>query len=225
MRPRKWPTSTRRPRSPPGGFNGAAALRPRKCVPSLGASTIGNSLQWGRGLAAAEMAVDSYTLATISELQWGRGLAAAEMTHSSVITCSGRSLQWGRGLAAAEMIVAGESASSPTIASMGPRPCGRGNVGSRGWPSNCVLSFNGAAALRPRKWPASYRRVDRPRSFNGAAALRPRKSLAGPVGIALAATASMGPRPCGRGNDVWIGPNPRAIIGFNGAAALRPRKS
>ena len=111
---------------------------------------------------------------------------------------------------------------------MGPRPCGRGNM----LPTlarrfvDGLVSFNGAAALRPRKCsdPAKDRYA-LPQGFNGAAALRPRKSVR-PFATALpTGIASMGPWPCGRGNAT---DKPEVIgsqRGFNGAVALRPRKS
>ena len=88
----------------------------------------------------------------------------------------------------------------PATASMGPRPCGRGN-----------------------EIPVLVLACDRG-GFNGAAALRPRKCYSGNTLGVQAAKASMGPRPCGRGNrGLWLW-TPANRLRFNGAAALRPRK-
>ncbi len=110
-------------------------------------------LQWGRGLAAAEMARFRQRRRTGSIwLQWGRGLAAAEMMRSrSTRRSTVRRLQWGRGLAAAEIFLSGCQKARQIDASMGPRPCGRGNLSPGDLCSQSAPGFNGAAALRPRK--------------------------------------------------------------------------
>ncbi len=159
------------------GFNGAAALRPRK--------------SWLR----------YYNTFKYIWLQWGRGLAAAEM-HFCVASCTKDTpLQWGRGLAAAEMAAMlrkpkPEYVSFNGAAALRPRKSARFDRSKRK-----TLRFNGAAALRPRKsrspakphrwraglqWGRGLAAAEMPwRSgccaktttrFNGAAALRPRKS-------------------------------------------------
>ena len=42
-------------------------------------------------------------IALLLSLQWGRGLSAAEMTRPTPIGRDGERLQWGRGLSAAEI--------------------------------------------------------------------------------------------------------------------------
>ncbi len=141
-------------------FNGAAALRPRKYLPralrqrpthraSMGPRPCGRGnarqrvelnanrkLQWGRGLAAAEIRSRPRTCFPAAQLQWGRGLAAAEMSLLRTSPLATTWLQWGRGLAAAEIRrkEKEEEEEERKTASMGPRPCGRGNFqGLNGW--------------------------------------------------------------------------------------------
>ena len=85
-------------------------------------------------------------------------------------------------------------------ASMGPRPCGRGNGLTETQATQLSGSFNGAAPLRARKPPRALRPRCRRRSFNGAAPLRARK-----------------PSPKKRSGRC-------RRLGFNGAAPLRARK-
>ena len=206
-------------------FNGAAALRPRKLPVTEPSQPPGNALQWGRGLAAAEIGSRISIPPRLKKLQWGRGLAAAEMIDA----------QFGHALTG--------------DASMGPRPCGRGNAAwphparytrcplqwGRGlaaveitlpiWPAVSTTSgFNGAAALRPWKCDP-HRNRHAPRS---AASMGPRpcgRGNRGPGGSAgLDGKASMGPRPCGRGKWWWSSRWWSSCSRFNGAAALRPWK-
>ena len=132
-------------------------------------------------------------------------------------------------------------------ASMGPRPFGRG----RTWPEWCARRlrrrFNGAATFRSRKvhpWPfrqscatsfngaATFRSrkvepADESRrivlGFNGAATFRSRKAFSARAAL-NATSASMGPRPFGRGRPVWPAGTIRSLPGFNGAATFRSRK-
>ena len=134
----------------------------------------------------------------------------------------------------------------PDTASMGPRPCGRGWDGAVAavyagdavlqwghglaavvgcaWPGmadKTEQGFNGATALRP--WMALPYLDARHTAFgfNGATALRP--WMAGrAVRHVIAAGASMGPRPCGRGWAAATQTTRRRPICFNGATALRP---
>ena len=103
---------------------------------------------FSRGNSAAEAG----GLGGVFGLQWGRGSSAAEMTRTDTLLL---------GLAAA---------------SMGPRLFSRGNAISRPTSSSARPSFNGAAALQPRKSP-------------------PRE-----VASRRTARASMGPRLFSRGN-------------------------
>ena len=184
-------------------FNGAAALRPRKfqrwsvatrddngasmgprpcgrgnAVAALVAHKVAAQLQWGRGLAAAEMITDlvrrrSRTGASMGPRPCGRG----NRTCWPCCANGMRRLQWGRGLAAAEIRVRHIYGKDGTAqASMGPRPCGRGNC-SHPAISRAVRGASiGAVALRPWKLVAPQGLSSALRCFNGAAALRPRKS-------------------------------------------------
>ncbi len=140
---------------------------------------------------------------------------------------SSRQLQWGRGHSTAEI------------------------ASARGREHRRAQRFNGAAVIRPRKWPTSAigsgpmvalqwgrghstaeigrlarRHADRATGFNGAAVIRPRKCAATSAVVdAATASASMGPRSFDRGNAAAIGRRWRSSVGFNGAAVIRPRKS
>ena len=139
------------------------------------------------------------------------------------------SLQWGRARAGAEIPIPG-SLYCPTAvvasmgprprgrgnwqrcsrritlrrASMGPRPRGRGNTDSDPRPAfaTTVLASNGAAPARARKFARFAAGADAISQnlfgFNGAAPARARKFG---DGTSTAANASTGPRPRGRGNS------------------------
>ena len=134
-------------------------------------------------------------------------------------------------------------------ASMGPRPDGRGKLAGGTTPFTQNHSVNGAAARRPRKVAGFGRmRLFGKGGVNGAAARRPRKGRIVRITITPSQTASMGPRPDGRGKfglasrhatrrRASMGPRPDgrgkrrraeqyapAYGSVNGAAARRPRK-
>src|SRR6266853_255861 len=89
---------------------------------------------------------------------------------------------------------------APKATSMGPRLLGRGdNCG--GWAARSAEGhFNGAAAVRPRRYLHAARRV------------------------ALEELTSMGPRLLGRGDHWKRWPDTAIVSDFNGAAAVRPRR-
>ena len=200
--------ATFRPRKPPqfhrvfvrmARFNGAATFRPRKPQgraprgSKLGASM--GPRPFGRGN------VRNGVLSLISDLlQWGRDLSAAETSHTtfSFLPASGR-LQWGRDLSAAETTSVKVPEFEEQLASMGPRPFGRGNADCRGHPPHDVLLQWG------RDLSAAETRMIHDVSlgtlrFNGAATFQPRKPAL-LVSILLPQNgASMGPRPFSRGN-------------------------
>ena len=133
-----------------------------------------------------------------------------------------------------------------TLASMGPRPDGRGtrsreraystpwpgfNGAATGWPRNAPplrasrsesSGFNGAATGWPRNVGKSCRGACHADSFNGAATGWPRngqvQNVAHPVHL-----ASMGPRPDGRGTSSTLARAPATRTSFNGAATGWPR--
>ena len=130
------------------------------------------------------------------------------------------------------------------MASMGPRPCGRGRTDTTPGLTTDQC-FNGATALRPWTASSACSSLARRHCFNGATALRP-WTAGRRRGRARQGLASMGPRPCGRGRRgrqrassfgfrASMGPRPcgrgRRYDGavkhcrykrFNGATALRP---
>ena len=206
-----------------GCFNGATALRPWTVSTSDASPGLLFLLQWGHGLAAVDgrhgpREHPLLARASMGPRPCGRGRAAGGSINLGTTL-----LQWGHGLAAVD----GREPPRPRTrrrASMGPRPCGRGRSKGRGQavypgaasmgPRPCgrgrlvesevrgpmLTSFNGATALRP--WTAlrpdcTHRTI---RCFNGATALRPWTEPQ-PGSLYLQASASMGPRPCGRGRQ------------------------
>ena len=137
---------------------------------------------------------------TAAALQWGHDLAAVKGALRRTSLPAGRRLQWGHDLAAVEGCRWAYGWRRRGVASMGPRPCGRGRRGRVGAFGDMAAGFNGATTLRP--WKARARRALRcgRRCFNGATTLRPWKGLQG----------------LGKRLD---------RLGFNGATTLRPWKA
>ena len=158
-------------------FNGAASRRTRKPVAPFDAIQPGSTLQWSRVPKDAE-------------------------THGIFARCLAQH-----------------------IASMEPRPEGRGNPVEAGWDLNDLYSFNGAASRRTRKHLGSHSsglgsaqlqwsRVPKDAEtvslfmvffflfcFNGAASRRTRKQQRVVDLDPVLISASMEPRPEGRGNN------------------------
>ena len=109
-------------------------------------------------------------------------------------------LQWGRDLSVAEGRGPTEKSPQKRGASMGPRPFGRGRlITTRRAPEPCH-GFNGAATFRSRKDVGAIRlATQKVLGFNGAATFRSRKGRRVPQGGKRKGSASMGPRPFGRG--------------------------
>ena len=175
LQPRKasW---ERPPSGIPAGFNGAAALQPRKAAGESVAAGKDKSfngaaaLQPRKGVPLCRFSSIGWVL-----LQWGRGSSAAEGTYRVHLRVR-------------------------SAASMGPRLFSRGRMVRRRTAVSSPSSFNGAAALQPRKAILARLRPAAPTGFNGAAALQPRK-------------------------DTTLDPRTGEPKGFNGAAALQPRKA
>ena len=117
--------------------------------------------------------------------------------------CHNALRQWGRGQTAAESLQEPLTYRRILLASMGPRPDGRGKSAHRQG-GGAAPSVNGAAARRPRKAVLARARRSAAIGVNGAAARRPRKVRVHADGQAHAA-ASMGPRPDGRGKVFLTG--------------------
>ena len=90
----------------------------------------GSPLQWGRDRMAAERRVELVARALWVELQWGRDRMAAERTYASLASGVSERLQWGRDRMAAERGLWGDAVPQVDLASMGPRPDGRGTAGA-----------------------------------------------------------------------------------------------
>ena len=157
--------------------------------------------------------------------QWGRGQTAAESARPCAPSACAASVngaaakrprkaEFGPPAAAGPSCVNGAAAkrprkeenlaehANPVIASMGPRPNGRG----KSW------RLGGRGISPPRQWGRGQTAAESPRPgrpelgdtcVNGAAAKRPRKA-AGPRARPLAPPASMGPRPNSRGKRIPI---------------------
>ena len=108
-----------------------------------------------------------------------------------------RVLQWGRDLSVAEC-PRRPRGRRRRRASMGPRPFGRGMPSPRSGRPSSARSFNGAATFRSRNVGATRSSCERIRRFNGAATFRSRNARARALCQARR-SASMGPRPFGRG--------------------------
>ena len=231
-----------------------------------------NELQWGRDLSAAEGARGQEHarvvrgasmgprpfgrgrekkreafLQIFGMLQWGRDLSAAEGSNSRIIDINDKELQWGRDLSAAEgmtpAVTVGTMGSFNGAATFRPRKASRTN-GRHLW----LPGFNGAATFRPRKAPPDFTRPESRRQLQWGRDLSAAEGGSRAGGRGLAAGASMGPRPFGRGRrnagkrqarngTASMGPRPfgrgrleaplytRSPWGFNGAATFRPRKA
>jgi len=135
-------------------------------------------------------------------LQWGRGLAAADVGGGipSASRCNGL-LQWGRGLAAADVRRISQMANPYTLlASMGPRPRSRGcdSTGTSG------VTLEIWASMGPRPRSRGCLPVVVPLALAHQASMGPRPRSRGcENGSAVArmceVAASMGPRPRSRG--------------------------
>ena len=157
-------------------FNGAAPKRTRRLVEFKQPGEVPTPLQWGRAQEDAETTSTAETDITIFKLQWGRAQEDAE---------TGR---------------AGGVLQIPELASMGPRPRGRGDPIPRRRPG-AGISFNGAAPKRTRR-PLEVLAVwSMARSLQWGRAQEDAETgyvnrPGGPVH-----QASMGPRPRGRGDS------------------------
>ena len=129
--------------------------------------------------------------------QWSRGRLAAECTSASrttrAIPCvNGAAAGWPRNAWAVGAVAV------VRVASMEPRPVGRGMPSTRRPPYINERSVNGAAAGWPRNAPGRPSGSRQSRRVNGAAAGWPRNDEA-PAERPWQSTASMEPRPVGRG--------------------------
>ena len=183
------------------GFNGAAAVRPRR-GPVICSSRLNlRPLQWGRGREAAERDESRPALRQVfAQLQWGRGREAAERRAGSATR---------------------RDACCRFNGAAAVRPRRAGLPSRAGHPPRC---FNGAAAVRPRRGRVGCVPVVGGGGFNGAAAVRPRRGE--PVAHRVFAPEAL---QWGRGREAAerCAPWRRSCVRgcrFNGAAAVRPRR-
>ena len=156
------------------GVNGAATVWPRKESCRLWCNDTEDERQWGRDRLAAEGVVFGVMIVMSAARQWGRDRLAAE-------GCAPRRLH-----------------ATAMVASMGPRPFGRGRPCPRPTPQFHHARQWGRDRLAAEGSVVYPRLVGRP-GVNGAATVWPRKGRSVRPGAGRQALASMGPRPFGRG--------------------------
>ena len=121
---------------------------------------LGRCASMGPRLGSRGSTVTGASLFPAGGLQWGRGLAAADLTEFAIVAAVGKRLQWGRGLAAADLGGLRLRVDAVLAASMGPRLGSRGSLRSPlaiGWPVPLQWGRGLAAAdLRSRR--ASFSR-------------------------------------------------------------------
>jgi len=159
-----------------GGFNGAATDRSRKWTP----------------LSPTGRATRSFNGAATDR--------SRKCLRSRAAPTAGRLLQWGRDRSVAEIRGDGTLTHDRAPASMGPRPIGRGNMADA-WTAHgqCVLQWGRDRSVAEIPRPGD-RGVSPWWRFNGAATDRSRKLPQGSGVYEHTGSASMGPRPIGRGN-------------------------
>ena len=150
FRSRKAPV-VRRPLRLPLSFNGAATFRSRKASTSPPAHPPNPSFNGAATFRSRKDIARPAVCGKACLLQWGRDLSVAEGT-------SRRKPRRGRGLA-----------------SMGPRPFGRGRSSRTRAAVKMIACFNGAATFRSRKVFQRFRISALKCCFNGAATFRSRK--------------------------------------------------
>ena len=148
-------------------------------------------------------------------------MAAEGCLARAMASPAGMSRQWGRDRMAAEGGMRRQSCRSVMSASMGPRPDGRGRTCGTNTPSS-TTGVNGAATGWPRKEGA-------PLIFPlGTLRQWGRDRMAAEGGLADGSyqvlAASMGPRPDGRGREIFCRVHGDHVSGVNGAATGWPRK-
>ncbi len=206
------------------------------------------SLQWGRGIDAAEMSAEPAAATGM----WTRfnGAAASMPRKFEAPRCQecGNVASMGPRHRCRGNADALRDSREAGPASMGPRHRCRGNLLVRHAPAVVGTCFNGAAASMPRKCRAlkamEYARfasmgprhrcrgnqavVHRSTEPLGSASMGPRHRCRGNQGTAVLnlaqGTASMGPRHRCRGNRAETTRERTTSWGFNGAAASMPRK-
>ncbi len=131
-RGRGIPPLGRRPCPVPYRFNGATTSRswnPNEKLLLCGGRVM---LQWGHDLAVVESPCARPARSTSTKLQWGHDLAVVESGFLEGDLAELYPLQWGHDLAVVESVLTSRDALGDLLASMGPRPRGRGISGRSG---------------------------------------------------------------------------------------------
>ncbi len=213
------------PRCRPVRFNGAAVIRPRKCV-RLDCRQIRSERRFNGAavIRPRKYAASQARVPTRRRLQWGRGHSTAEIdVTASRWSGSTDRLQWGRGHSTAEMRRCSATAIADRHASMGPRSFNRGNTGRVTRTRSHGTRFNGAAVIQPRKC-GRRRRIGTPGCV---ASMGPRSFNRGNRRVTVAASGRRLRLQWGRGlstaemSAAEASPDCRR---FNGAAVFQPRK-
>ena len=205
------------------GFNGAAALQPRKAGRRRRPHAAGPAASMGprlfsRGRGGLAVYKTSEWLASMGPRLFSRG----RVTNTPTALSAG-ALQWGRGSSAAEGQGQQGTDTLPGGASMGPRLFSRGRYGVlpatvQFWELQWGRGSSAAEGL-----------ATAPPIFQGSQLQWGRGSSAaeGEIPAALVREepdASMGPRLFSRGRERMRFRQPFCRFRFNGAAALQPRK-
>ena len=174
-------------------FNGAATFRPRTeslCVPNPFAYAL---LQWGRDLSAADSWNSSRSLTSLWRFNGAatfrpRTVRTAEILRPAVMASMGPR-PFGRG----QGCICRDDQPGRCLASMGPRPFGRGQgcICRDDQPGRCL------ASMGPRPFGRGQLRRPRPIGswfgcFNGAATFRPRTGVTEPAESTMAAVLQWG---------------------------------
>jgi len=137
----------------------------------LGPANCYNLLQWGRAFGDAEMMQGRINSGGNVALQRGRAPKDAETYTFGALTQPVPELQWGRAPKDTETDGYRNPRPVSLLASIGPRPVGRGDAPRRCSCGVCPSRFNGAAPRRTRKRSVSLQTTRHPAYFNGAAPL------------------------------------------------------
>ena len=188
--------------TPKRRVNGAATVWPRKGRDTVGVGDgDGASMgprPFGRGRAAARTGrrcpgSGVNGAATV----WPRKAAHGGSSLLRQPGVNGAATVWPR------KVGVGGVGGSVQVASMGPRPFGRGRRSTTAAIMTARRGVNGAATVWPRKAWRARSSSSSSSCVNGAATVWPRKGL-GRLPLVGAADASMGPRPFGRGRRPQI---------------------
>ena len=107
-------------------FNGAATVRSRIDALHAAGGMTDRMLQWGRDRQVADRPGAPTNLQGSAGLQWGRDRQVADRPGAPTNLQGSAGLQWGRDRQVADRRFADVTGAWQFVASMGPRPSGRG---------------------------------------------------------------------------------------------------